>query len=223
MTPQRPTCCPVDLCAEHFFPDSSRTPHTMPGQGRVSTRGVPLPQAFDNGAVVPTPPVAPSCLTGCVQITYILRDGRELSRLCRDGQRLKLLVACAQALNPSCLAHRHAEPLSTSTNSLLWLIHTIKYQRPRIRVNGATAPLAVLKTASWPRKITLWPLATNIATDSKGYRTSTISNVIRSVPAIDGTCSLRTRCLLLGQDSHRSRLAMPGPVRGDFESCSWYM
>ena len=49
-------------------------------------------------------------------------------------------------------------------------------------------------SASLPRKDTLWPFATNIATDRIGLRTSTTSNVTGAVPAIFGTCSLRTQC-----------------------------
>ena len=74
-------------------------------------------------------------------------------------------TACYQSScdEPKLARHtRHAALLSTSTRFLLWLIHTSQYHRPRIRVNGTTAPPAVLNTASRPRNSTLWPLATNV-------------------------------------------------------------
>ena len=136
-------------------------------------------------------------------ITYILRDGRELSRLCRDGQRLKLLVPCAQALNPSCRAHmtRRTTVDQHKLSSVVDPYHQIpKTTHTRQRGDGSSrrAQLSFLAPkdhfgATHLKAIAIL-LATNIATDSIGYRTSTISKVTRSVPAIDGTCSLRTQC-----------------------------
>ena len=94
--------------------------------------------------------------------------------------------SCAE-LEPACI-----HDMSISTFSLL-LIHTSKYHKPRIRVSGATGPPAMLNTASRPRKITLWQLATSIATDKIGERTSTTSDVTLCLESA-ALCSLTTHC-----------------------------